>query len=169
MVFVHDNQEKIQMLVYWWRNRWYLDLLACLLLSSYTVNGSKVLRPYWSRIYKNSLVKNTMTSVNNYRQKDKETEERKKPAYPPASFRNKSYNLWCVCDTKFFYMKCAKCSLLTIACGFVINCTIYCMVTEMHTGEEWIYWEPLIETTFLGQPGRIITACMSCFSSGGPD
>ena len=39
----------------------------------------------------------------------------------------------------------------------------------MHTGEEWIYWEPLTETTFLGQPGRIITACMSCFSSGGPD
>ena len=32
-----------------------------------------------------------MTSVNNYRQKDKETKERKqKPANPPASFKNKS-------------------------------------------------------------------------------
>ena len=92
MVFVHDNQEKIQMIVYWWKNGWYVeDLLACLLLTSYTVNDSKVLRPYWSRIYKNSLVKKTMTSVNNYRQKDKETKERKqKPANPPASFKNKS-------------------------------------------------------------------------------
>lgn len=32
-----------------------------------------------------------MTSVNNYMQKDKETEERKqKPANPPAGFKNKS-------------------------------------------------------------------------------
>ena len=92
MVFVHDNQEKIQMIVYWWKNGWDVeDLLACLLLTSYTVNDSKVLRPYWSRIYKNSLVKKTMTSANNYRQKDEETEERKqKPANPPASFKNKS-------------------------------------------------------------------------------
>ena len=159
MVFVHDNQEKIQMLVYWWKNRWYLDLLACLLLSSYTVNGSKVLRPYWSRIYKNSLVKNTMTSVNNYRQKDKETEDRKKPAYPPASFRNKSYNLWCVCDTKFFYMKFAQCSLLTIACGFVINCTIYCI------GYRDAYWWGMdllgtIDRNHLSWPARQDNNCL---------
>ena len=39
-----------------------------------------------------------MTSANNYRQKDEETEERKqKPANPPASFKNK------ICDVSIMH------------------------------------------------------------------